>query len=177
MLGQLLEDLRRPLGGGTDERTRKGEWKVKGQKRYFPERQKIRKKERKKESYASTIPSGSDPCPGSLIRCSSWYALESKSEHSSKSSLVRYSSDISDVLSDWSVVSERAWQLDGVSGRCCNLEWSDSMILSFCCNSLVSLHEHTRRRHSHSFQTWWLVHSRVLITVWHSLLLFFPTAS
>ena len=106
MLGQLLEDLR--IDGrneGTDGQTKENEKKI-GFAHGAGE-----------HKAAVIIPSGSDPLPACCRRCSSTYSLLSRSEPNSRSSLVLHSSDTGDVLSEGSVVSDRAWQLDGVSGR------------------------------------------------------------
>lgn len=100
--------------------------------------------ERTSQFKSLRVPSGCDAWPCCRSRCSSGNSVAAMSEHSSKSSLLWYSSDTMEVLSDWSVVSERAWQLDGVSGRWWSLVWSDSMSLSFCCSSLLSLQEKIR---------------------------------
>lgn len=95
---------------------------------------------------AGIIPSGSDPLPGCCSRCSSGSSRLSRSEHNSRSSLVLHSSDTGDVLSEGSVVSDRAWQLDELSGRWFSLVWRDSMILSLCCSSLLNLRAHRNQQ-------------------------------
>lgn len=135
MLGQLLEALRRPRRGGRDGRTRRGCMEDEGTERC------VSQAERTSQFKSLKVPSGCDAWPCCRSRCSSGNSVAAMSKHSSKSSLLWYSSDTREVLSDWSVVSERAWQLDGVSGRWWSLVWSDSMSLSFCCSSLLSLQE------------------------------------
>lgn len=76
---------------------------------------------------------------GSVSACANSLPA-STSEHSSTSSLVEpLSSDTNEMQSDWSVVSEGAWLLQGVSGRFCNWVWRDSMIWSLCWSSLLNL--------------------------------------